>query len=569
MLFDTLPSDPQALVDAHWATFEPYFQDLQQRPLTADTVQAWLADWSQLSDSLDEMISRLAVAISVNTADDLAEQRYNAFFDKIYPKARAADQALKQKLLDSGLEPAGYTIPLRNMRAEADLFREENLPILAEENKLKTKYDKIIGAQMVEWEGQEITVTQLQPVYQDPDRARRERAWRRVAERQLADRAAINQVWEQLLSLRQKIAANAGRPDYRAYRWQEMLRFSYTPEDARRFHAAIEAVVVPAASRVYERRRQRLGVDSLRPWDLDVDAFNLPPLRPFKSMADFKQHTSQIFHQVDPELGDYFDIMVREDLLDLENRQNKAPGGYCTTFPVAGRPFIFMNAVGTHDNAQTLLHEGGHAFHAFEAADLSNWQRNVPMEFAEVASMGMELLAAPYLSADQGGYYSPAEAARARIEHLEGNITFWPYMAVVDAFQHWAYENPVQAADPANCDDCWADLWQRFMPGVDWSGLDEEMKTGWHRKLHIFSYPFYYIEYGLAQLGAVQVWGNALKDQAGAVASYRKALALGSTVALPELFQAAGAKFALDAPALQQAVSLMETQIEALEKVRQ
>jgi oligoendopeptidase F len=476
-----------------------------------------------------------------------------------------AGQTLKEKLLESGLEPAGFEIPLRNMRAEADLFRAENLPVLAEENKVKTEYDKILSAQTVVWEGEERTVEQMRPVYQEADRARRERAWRLVAERQLADRDGINEVWGKLLGLRCKLAANAGRPDYRAYRWQDLLRFDYTPADARSFQDAIEAVVVPAALRVYERRRQRLGLDSLRPWDLDVDPLGLPPLRPFSDVEALKSSISRIFQRLDPALGANIDVMVVEDLLDLANRKNKAPGGYCTSFPVVRRPFIFANAVGLHDDVQTMLHECGHAFHVFESAALSSHLRNVPMEFAEVASMGMELLAAPYLVEDKGGFYTPAEAARARIEHLEGCIRFWPYMAVVDSFQHWVYENPQAAADPRQCDAAWAGFWRRFMVGVDWSGLEDVMATGWHRKLHIHTDPFYYIEYGLAQLGAAQVWANALKDQAGAVTRYRQALALGGKVSLPELFAAAGARFAFDAGTLSQAVELMETTIKALE----
>lgn len=566
-MFQNLPSDPQTLLQANWAVFEPYYNDLQNRTLDASSMQQWLNDWSELTDAIEELYARLSVDVSVNTADTAAEQRYFAFFEAIYPKAKEAEQGLKQKLLDSALQPEGYEIPLRNMRAEADLFRAENLPLIAEETKLTTEYDKIAGAQTVMWEGEERTVDQMQTINQDPDRARRESAWRLVADRQLADREAINEVWHKLYGLRCQMAENAGRPDYRAFRWQELLRFDYNPEDAYRFQEAIETVVVPAAQRSYERRRQRLGVDTLRPWDLEVDPLGLPPLRPFQTMEELTGGVSTIFHKVDSVLGGHFDTMIREELLDLENRKNKAPGGYCTGFPVMQRPFIFMNAVGTHDNVQTLLHEGGHAFHVFASAHLSNFQRVVPTEFAEVASMGMELLAAPYLTKDKGGFYTPAEAARARIEHLDGSLRFWPYMAVVDAFQHWAYENPGQAVDEAQCDAAWAGLWQRFMKGVDWSGFEDVMATGWHRKVHIFSYPFYYIEYGLAQLGASQVWANALQDQAGAVAKYREALALGGTVTLPDLFRAAGARFAFDADALRQAVTLIENKIEELESV--
>ncbi len=559
-----LPTDASTLVNATWETFEPIYQDLQKCALNTENVSEWLHEWSRLSDGVEEMFARLQVAVASNTTDEEADQRYNAFLDEIFPKAKAADQVLKEKLLESGFEPEGHKLALRNMRAEADLFREENLPLETEVSKLNTAYDKIVGAQVVNWDGEERTIDQMQTLYQNPDRQIREKAWRLVAERQQADRELINNVWQKLLDLRLKLAKNAGRPDYRTYRWQELNRFDYTPEDGRRFHAAIEAVVVPAAKRIYERRQKQLGVDMLRPWDLDVNPRGLAPLRPFTSAEQLKEGVSRMFHNVDPALGEQFDILVQEDLLDLENRKNKAPGGFCTGYSLIQRPFIFMNAVGTHEDLQTLLHEGGHAFHAFASAPLTYFQRNPPMEFAEVASMGMELLAAPYLTQDQGGFYTPAEAARARIEHLEGSILFWPYMAVVDGFQHWVYENPQAAADPVQCDAAWADLWRRFMPGVDWSGLEDVMETGWHRKLHIFTDPFYYIEYGLALLGAAQVWGKSLNGQPGALAAYRKALTLGGTVTLPELFAAAGARFAFDEEALREAVGLMEAKIAAL-----
>lgn len=555
------------LMTWQWPQFEAFGGDLQTRPLNAATVEEWLADWSALQRCVMELSSRLYVATTLNTADEAAEHALQNFYENIYPSAMQADNDLKKRLLASGLQVEGMQIPLRNMRTEADLFRVENLALVAEEQKLSSEYDKIIGSQTVTLEGKELTISQLRPIYQDPDRSVRERAWRAGAQRQLADRAAINSLWGKFLPVRRQMAGNAGKPDYRAYKWQEMLRFDYTPEDCKSFHSAIEEVVVPAALRIYERRAQRLGVSSLRPWDLSVDELGRPALRPFQTVEELIAHNSAIFHKVDPQLGEYFDTMVREDLVDLVNRKNKAPGAYCTEFQTIHRPFVFENAVGVHDDVQTLLHESGHAMHVFETAHLPYApQLVVTMEFAEVASMGMELLGSPYLTRDQGGYYTPAEAARARIEHLEGNILFWPYMAVVDAFQHWVYENPDLAADTANCDATWGRLWKRFMPGVDWSGLEDVMVTGWHRKLHIHTVPFYYVEYGLAQLGAVQVWRNSLTDQAGAVAAYRHALSLGGTVSLPELFKAAGARLAFDSDTLREAVTLMEDTIDQLDR---
>jgi oligoendopeptidase F len=334
------------------------------------------------------------------------------------------------------------------------------------------------------------------------------------------------------------------------------------------FQNAIEQVVVPAASRLYERRRKRLGYDTLRPWDLSVDPSGRAPLKPYDSVSELEEKGSTIFHRVDPQLGGYYDTLRREGLLDLENRKGKGPGAYSTGFDSTKRPFVFMNAVAHYSDVRTLLHECGHAFHAFEAYKLPYYhQRATPMEFNEVASMAMELLAAPYLPESEGGFYSEADAARDRIQHLEKIVFFWPYMAVVDAFQHWIYENHVEASNPDNCDAKWAELWDRFMVGIDFNGLAPDKSNGWHRKRHIHRTPFYYVEYGLAQLGAVQVWKNALSDQAGAVAAYRRALALGGTVPLPDLYRAAGVKFAFDAATLGEAVDLIERTLDQLESV--
>jgi oligoendopeptidase F len=562
------PSTAPEFMNWSWNQIEPYFHALETSRLDGNHVEAWLLDWTHLANLIQETYARLYVATTVNTNDAEAEQRYKAFLDDILSRARAGEQKLKKKLLKSGLKPAGFEIQLRNMQTEADLFREENLPLLNEEQKLNSQYDRIIGAQTVSWEGKELTLLQMVPILQEAGRDKRERAWRLAAERQLADRQAINDLWAKLLAMRLKIAANAGLPDYCAYRWREMLRFDYTPQDCNTFHQAIEAVVVPAAERIYEKRRKQLGVARLRPWDLDVDPLGRPPLRPFQTIAELEEGAQRMFNRLDPQLGAYFQAMRQGGLLDLDNRKGKAPGGYCTEFPVAKRPFIFANAVGLHNDVQTLLHEGGHAFHAFERSHLPYYQQFlVSSEFAEVASMGMELLAAPYLARREGGFYSEEEAARARIEHLEGAICFWPYMAVVDAFQHWVYQHPEQAADPHQCDAQWGSLWQRFMRGQDWSGLEAEMMTGWHRKLHIHQIPFYYVEYGLAQLGAMQVWRNALHDQGVALKAYRKALSLGSTVGLPDLYRAAGAKFAFDAQTLQEVVRLAEETIQRLEAI--
>ena len=563
-MFSTLPQTITDFMDWSVAQLQPFYDDLLARPLTSDTVDAWLADWSRLATLLEERLNRLYVNNTLDTTDAAAEKALYAYLEEIQPFAAAQEQKLKQKLLASGLEPAGMTIPLRQMQADAARFREENLPLLTEDSKLGTHYNKIIGAQTVTWQEEELTLTQLRPKFNTPDRTVREQMWRLVSERQLADRQAINDNWIKMLQLRHHIAMQAGFPDYRAYSWQAKYRFAYTPEDALTFLRAIEEVVVPAATRVYDRYRQRLGVGHLRPWDISGDAYLLAfkEERVFQNGTELATKASAVLNHVDPALGSYFDLMRQDSLLDLDNRKGKAPGGYCTNYALSQRPFIFMNAVGLDGDVRTVLHEAGHAFHDFEMYTLPYiWQRAIGMEIAEVASMSMELLSFPYLTQELGGYFDDESVKEYKQKQLEQILLFWPYMAVVDGFQHWAYTNPVAAADPANCDSAWSDLWDRYLPAIDFTGLEEVKKTGWHRKLHIHRVPFYYIEYGLAQVGAVHVWRNALHDQAQAVLHYRQALSLGCTKPLPELFAAAGATFSFTAPAMQEVVNLLESQL--------
>jgi oligoendopeptidase F len=482
--------------------------------------------------------------------------------------AKTAEQKLKDKLLKSGLSPKGFETALRMMQAEAEIFSEANLPLLAEEQKLGTEYNKLVGSISINWEGEERTLAQMFPLFYETDRAVRQRAWEAIWAQRSRVRQNLNELWEKLVPLRLQIAKNAGMPDFRAYAWKQKFRFDYSPEDCKSFHAAIEEAVVPAARRIHEKRRQRLGVDSLRTWDTSVDPFGGAPIRPYETLDEFKSKLRAIFEQVDPAFGEYFQIMRDEDLLDLESRKNKAPGGYSLGLHVAHRPFVFMSNSNTPWDVQTMLHEGGHAFHEFERAHVHFYQRGeiyLPAEFAEVASMGMELLASPYKTKECGGFYTESEAARTMIELLEGFITFWPYMALVDAFQHWIYENPTEASDASTCERKWGELWDRFMIGIDYSGLEDAKQTYWHMQGHIFNSPFYYVEYGIALLGAVQVWANARRDQTKAVADYRKALALGATVPLPKLFEAAGAKFAFDSKTLKEAVDLIEEVIGEME----
>lgn len=569
-MFTTLPSSYHEFKTWEWDRIAPYFTDLQVRPLTPDTLNAFMADWTRLADLLSETWWGLYVETTVNTADEEASARYDHFFEAIFPPAEAAQQKLKTRLLESALVPANFEVPLHKMRTDAELFREANLPLLGEEKKLGSQYEAVVGGQTVEWEGEEVTVVQLRPVFQDPDRERRERAYRLGAERQMRDREAIEDLWVQLYNLRQRIARNAVLPDFREYMWRKLKRFDYAPEDCTTFHDAIEAVIVPLATRIYAERQAALGVDSLRPWDTTVDALSRPPLKPYRTAEEFEKKCGTIFQKVDPALKAHYDFLRESGLMDLENRKNKAPGAYSIPFDAQHTAFIFHNAVGLHEDVMTMLHEAGHAFHAFEA---NHWpyhpQRgadSVGMEVGEVASMAMELLGAPYLHKDQGGFYDDAAYARARIEHLEEIILWLPYMAVVDGFQHWAYTDPA-GGDPDACTAVFGELWDRFRPGIDFSGLEDYKATRWQRQVHIFTDPFYYVEYGMAQIGALQIWANALDDQAGAVRDYRRALGLGGTVSIPDFYEAAGVKFAFDEDTLRRCADLIVGEIAALKKM--
>ncbi len=551
-----------------WKSIEPLYQYRQEIELTQDTLDHWMADWSDLRKLVDERYARLSLATELDTTAEEAEKKYHDFLENIYPATQSADQKLKEKLLASNLVPAGMDLILKKMRTEADLFCEENLPLMTEESKLSTQYSKILGAQTIEWEGEELTLTQVKTKMQTPDREERRKLWERMSKTQLDDREKIDQMWGKFMDIRADLAANAGYPDYRSFRWMQRLRLDYTPEDSKEFLEAIKQVAVPAATRVYDRYQVRLGIDKVRPWDLlnNQTTFSLPAIKAFETEEEFISRVGDIFNKLDPVLGGYFQTMRDNQLFDLLNRKGKGPGGFCTSFATVGLPFIFMNAAGRSADLRVLFHESGHAFHIFERVNLAYHHQWRPgLEFAEVASTAMELLAEPYLGEDQGGFMSTEDAARTRLLNLEEKLLFWPYMAVVVAFQHWVYENHTEAKDPAACDATWSALIDEYMPGIDWEGYEDVKMTGWHRKLHIHQEPFYYIEYGLASLGAFQIMQKARQDQASALKHYRQALALGGTVSLPELYRACGANLSFDVQTLGEVVDLIEENLADLE----
>lgn len=562
-----MPHDVEATADhldvSRWDRLEGRFAELTDRPLTADNVMEWLADWSEFSEQVAEGASLLSIRYTQNTDDPARKDAYLHYIREVGPQVRRATHRLKERLLATGFESEELATVLRQFRADVEMFREENVPLLAEEEELASRYGEIIGGLTVEFDGEERTIAALAPYRASRDRSIRESAWRTGHERMLEVRAALSELFLELWSLRRQIAANAGFTSFRDYAWLRRGRFDYSPDDAVTFQRAILEVVVPLLRAQAERRSDLLGLDQLRPWDLEVNPYGGEPLRPFETGDELAEGAIRIFKALDPSLAGYLMEMRDARLLDLENRKGKAPGGYCASLAARRRPFIFMNAVGTEDNVRTMLHEAGHAFHVFERDALPYiWQRRVPPEFAEVASMSMELLTSPYLSRDEGGFYSESDAVRSRIQHLERITSFLPYMAVVDAFQHWLYAQ--ESLTPDDLDRAWLGLHETYVVGADWSGLTETRESLWQHKLHIFEAPFYYIEYGIAQLGALQVWRNSMTDPALALENYRAALALGGSRPLPELFAAAGATLAFDTTRVSRDVGLAEEQAAGL-----
>lgn len=552
---------PSMFTDATWDEILPLYDELANAELHDGVADAWLERWSRLDEAVMEAHNRAGIDYTADTTDPAKEAAYVRFTSEIGPKLEEQQVRLGARLLDLDLDRPELATTLCRFRNQRDLFRAENVARTARVEQLNTEYQKLTGAMTAEWDGEQLPLPRLQPFLLDPRRDIRERAFRLRAKPYVEARDRLADIFDEQFKVRGEIARAAGFENYRDYMHREKNRFDYTPVDCERFQQAVEQTVTPAVARSYDRKARQLGVATLRPWDTGVDARGRPALKPFDSAETLIRRAQEMFRRVDPVLGGYFNTMAAEKLLDLESRTGKAPGGYCTGLPYSKRPFIFMNAAGVQSDVETLLHEAGHAFHSFEAYKLPfYWQRHPGSEMAEVASMSMELLAAPYLAESDGGYYSPEEARRARAEHLESLLRILPHIASVDAFQHWLYTSG-EGHDRDARDAAWLRIRSRFEVGIDWTGLEAERTSRWYQQLHIFLYPFYYIEYGIAQLGALQVWRNALDDQAAAVAAYRGALALGGSRPLPELFEAAGARLAFDAETMGSLVGLVERRL--------
>jgi oligoendopeptidase F len=560
-----LPDSPAAFADATWDDIAPYYEALATAPLDRESAGEWLATWSRLEELLSEAGTLAMIAYTGDTSDPTKEAAHIRFATQIFPLVDEQAVRLAKRLLEVGYETPELATTVKRFRTDAEIFREANVPLFAELEELSASYQKITGGLSVDWDGERKTIPQLQPYLKSPDRDVRERAFRKTADAYLEKHDELADLFDRMYVRRVQVAENAGFPNFEEYCFAAKHRFDYTPADCRRFHEAVERTVVPAVERLHAFRKARLGVDTLRPWDLqvDVERATTTPLKPFDNVDQFVGGARRIFHEVDPELGTQFDVLAEERLLDLESRPGKAPGGYCTHLHVRGRPFIFMNAVGIPDDVSTLVHEAGHCFHDFAMSRLPFvWQRSPGHEAAELASMSMELLAAPSLTRPVG-FYDDEDARAARIEHLVDVLESLCHIASVDAFQSWIYTSG-RGGDAAARDEAWLALRERFDRGADWTGLERERVSRWYRQLHIFEIPFYYIEYGIAQLGALQVWRHSLGDHGEAVRKYREALSLGGMAALPEIYEKAGARLVFDADGMAELVALVEDEVEKL-----
>jgi oligoendopeptidase F len=577
----------------NWSQIEPLFKRLLEREIGSPAVlERWLLDHSELMACISEERSERYIAMTCDTRDKDKEQAYLHFLENIAPRCKPYVHALNEWYVACAhrarLDAGRYGVLDREVEAEIEIYREENIPLQTEVAKLAQQYQKITGAMTVEYRGEERTLPQMAKFLEETDRSVRQEAWELVAARRLQDREAMDEVFDKQRQLRQQIAANADFADYRGYAFKSMMRFDYGIEDAERFQGTVQELVVPLARELNATQLKLLQspppqagertapagppatgtaeatardaeVEALRPWDLDVDPLGRGPLRPFESSDDLAEGAQKIFARLDPELEALFASMRAAGELDLDSRKGKAPGGYMSTRDEKRRPFIFMNAAGLQRDVETLLHEAGHAFHAFATQNepLVGY-RHSPIEFAEVASMSMELFAADQL----GVFYSPADAARAKRKHLEGIIRILPWIAQIDAFQHWIYAHP--GPDREQRTTRWLELDEAFGPAVDWSGYEASRASHWQRQLHLFVHPFYYIEYGIAQLGALQLWLRFKQDQGAALGGYRSALALGGSRPLPELFAAAGARFDFSAATIKPLVDAVQEELAGL-----
>ena len=558
-----LPTD---FVITDWETLHPYLINLDEREINSlADLEKWLKDASELEAVISEDACWRQIKMTCDTENKELEESFNYFMMEIQPKVQPYSDKLNKKLVENPftkeLDADNYFTYLRNVKKNIELFREINIPINAELNVMQQQFGAISGKMTVEVNGQEYTLQQAAKFLEDEDRSVREEVYRKINKRRLEDKEALNNLFTSLLQKRDQVAVNTDFENYRDFRFKELGRFDYTKEDCFQFHEAVKLHVMPLVNQIYEAKKKKLGLDTLRPWDVEAEPAGIQPLRPFKTGEELTEKTIACFDELKSFFGDCLRKMKELGHLDLESRKGKAPGGYNCPLAESGAPFIFMNAAGQFDDVTTMVHEGGHAIHSFLAHELQlTGFKEYPTEIAEVASMAMELF-----SMDKWNVFfdSPEELKRAKEQQLERVITIFPWIATIDKFQHWIYENPNHTEEERSAE--WMKITDEFSsPVIDFSGLEEYRRYGWQRQLHLYEVPFYYIEYGIAQLGAIGLWQQYKQDPETAMNNYVTALQLGGTKTLPELFKAAGLQFDLSPGHIKQLMEFVKTELESL-----
>lgn len=558
---EQIPLDQKEIVEGK-------MKELLHREINSvEELEQWLQDESRLSEQLNEAISGVYIAFNRYNNDEAIKKKYEYQQQEIMPLLKKYNAELDKKFYNSPyreqLDQQVYGPLIRSRVNSIELFREENIAIEVEENKLENQYFEITGSMTIEWEGEEKTIPQMRVYLQDTDRAVREKAWRAVWEEISKHQESLQEIMNQLIKLRHQKALNAGFENYRDYMFKRYERFDYTPEDCFQFHDAVEKHVVPLVKELNLKQQQELGLDTLRPWDTQATKKGEEPLKPFQTADELVAGTKYIFEKLDPAFAQMLEDMDQKDLLDLESRKAKSPGGFCSSLPVTGLSFVFMNATGTQSDLSTMVHEGGHCVHNLLAKDqhLAGY-KSAPMESAELASMSMELFTIDMW--DQF-YKDPKQLKRAQREHVEGIISFFPWAMVVDKFQHWIYENPEHTV--AEREAKFEELINRFIyQGIDKAGLEDYVKLRWLMQLHIFEVPFYYIEYAIAQLGALQMWKAYEENPEQTISSYKDALAKGSSIGLPDVYATAGIKFDFSSDMINEMMEFAQQKLQSYEQ---
>jgi oligoendopeptidase F len=550
----------------NWEVLEPYFKNLEERNIASlKDLEQWLTDSSELEAAISEDACWRQIKMTCDTENKELEQSFTFFMMEIQPKVQPYADKLNKKLIDcpftKELNQQKYFTYLRNVKKNIELFREANIPLNAELGVMQQQFGVISGKMMVEVNGQEYTLQQAAKFLEDPDQKLREEVYHKINTRRLQDKEELNILFSSLVEKRNQVAINTGLANYRDFRFTELGRFDYTKEDCYQFHEAVKQHVMPLVNQLYEAKKKKLGLDTLRPWDVEAEPAGTTPLRPFKTSEELTERTIACFNELKPFFADCLTKMKAMGHLDLESRKGKAPGGYNCPLAESGAPFIFMNAAGTLDDVTTMVHEGGHAIHSFLAHELAlTGFKEYPTEMAEVASMSMELFSMNHWHVF---FNNAEELKRAKEQQLERVITIFPWIATIDKFQHWLYENPNHTLEQRANE--WVKIVNEFSsPVIDFSGLDEYRKYGWQRQLHLYEVPFYYIEYGIAQLGAIGMWQQYIQNPEAAVTNYINALQLGGTKTLPALFEAAGLKFDLSPSHIKTLMEFVKKEMEAL-----